>query len=266
VSDRADTAVSAEELLEHAEWTRRLALALVGDPDDASDLTQEAFEVALTHPPTKPGPLRPWLGGVVRNLARMRWRGAGRRRERERKVELADPEGVPTPDQLVDRARAQQRVVRGVIELDEPYRSTVLLRYYEGLSSAEIARRQRIPAATVRARLRTGLDRLRAELDRDDRLGGRKGWIALLAPLAPAERTAVTTSTSFVKGALAGKTSTKIAVGVAVLVVGRRRRSAASSTPRGARSSGVRRRPAPATSTERSTKTIPWATSGSRAR
>jgi RNA polymerase sigma factor (sigma-70 family) len=92
----------------------------------------------------------------------MRGRSAGRRREREHKVELADPEGVPTPEQLVDRARVQQRVARGVLELDEPFRSTVLLRYYEGLSSAEIARRLSIPAATVRARLKTGLDRLRA--------------------------------------------------------------------------------------------------------
>lgn len=207
--------------MEHAEWTRRLALALVGDPDDASDLTQDAFEVALTQPPAKAGPLRPWLGGVVRNLARMRRRSAGRRRAREQEVELADPEGVPPPDELVDRARAQQRVARGVLELDEPYRSTVLLRYYEGLSSAEIARRKRIPAATVRARLRTGLDRLRAELDRDDRVGGRERWFALVAPLAAADPTPVTTSVSLVKGALAVKTSTKIAaVVIALLVVG----------------------------------------------
>ncbi len=221
VSDRADIAVSLEELLEHAEWIRRLALALVGDPDDASDLTQEAFEVALTRPPTKPGPLRPWLGGVVRNLARMRRRSAGRRREREQTLELVVPEGVPTPDQLVDRARTQQRVAQSVLELGEPYRSTVLLRYYEGLSSAEIARRQRLPAATVRARLKTGLDRLRAELDRDDRLGGRKRWRALLAPLVVAEPTASTTAASLVKGALAVKTSIKIALLViALLLVG----------------------------------------------
>lgn len=220
MSDRADSAVSAEELLEHAEWIRRLALALVGDADDASDLTQAAFEVALTRPPREPGPLRPWLGGVVRNLARKRWRSAERRREREQKVELAGTEDVPTPDQLVDRARAQQRVARSVLELDEPYRSTILLRYYEGLSSAEIARRKSIPAATVRSRLKTGLDRLRAELDRDDRLGGRDRWCALLAPLA-ADPKPITASASLVKGALAVKTSTKIAaVVIALLVVG----------------------------------------------
>jgi RNA polymerase sigma-70 factor (ECF subfamily) len=221
VSDRADNAVSAEELLEHAEWIRRLALALVGDANDASDLTQEAFEVALTRPPKMPGPLRPWLGGVVRNLARKRRRSAERRREREQKVALAGLEGVPTPDQLVDRARAQQRVVRSVLELAEPYRSTILLRYYEGLSSAEIARRQSMPAATVRSRLKTGLDRLRAELDSGDRLGGRERWRSLLAPLAAADPNAVTTSASLVKGALAVKTSTKIAaVVIALLVVG----------------------------------------------
>ena len=217
MSDRADIVVSTEELLEHAEWLRRLALALVGDPDDASDLTQEAFEVALTRPPKHAGPLRPWLGGVVRNLARMRRRSAGRRRDREQRVEGATE--TPSPDELVDRARAQQQVARGVLELDEPYRSTILLRYYEGLSSAEIARRQAIPAATVRSRLKTGLDRLRADLDRDDRLGGRERWCALLAPLAAADPLPVTASASIVQGALAVKTSTKIALTVIALLL-----------------------------------------------
>lgn len=201
-----------DELLEHAEWLRHLALALVGNPDDASDLTQEAIEVALTRPPQRPGPMRPWLGGVVRNLARMRRRSAGRRRDREQRAEPAAE--VPTPAELVDRARAQQQVARGVLELDEPYRSTVLLRYYEGLSSAEIARRLDLPAATVRSRLKTGLDRLRADLDRDR---GRDRWLALLAPLAPADRAVA--STSLVKGVLIVKTSTKIAVAAVVLLI-----------------------------------------------
>jgi hypothetical protein len=57
-----------------------------------------------------------------------------------------------------------------VSELEEPYRSTVLLRYAEDLSPAEIGRRQQLPAGTVRWRLKTALDELRRRAD--ERFGG----------------------------------------------------------------------------------------------
>jgi hypothetical protein len=148
----------------------------------------------------------------------MRHRGAGRRRDREQRAEVAGE--VRTPDELVDRARAQQRVARGVLELAEPYRSTVLLRYHEGLSGAEIARRQDVPAATVRSRLKTGLDRLRADLDREA-AGGRERWMALLAPLAHAEPASpgISITAPVLQGALLVKSSTKIIAAVALLLV-----------------------------------------------
>ena len=49
-----------------------------------------------------------------------------------------------------------------VLELDEPFRSTLLLRYVEGRSAADIARRQGVPAGTVRWRLKAALDDVRA--------------------------------------------------------------------------------------------------------
>lgn len=55
--------------------------------------------------------------------------------------------------------------------LDEPYRTTVLLRYYEGLTAAAIARLLSVPAGTVRWRLSQALDRLRAGVQRDDETG-----------------------------------------------------------------------------------------------
>ena len=71
------TAISEGDILQHAEWVRRLALALVKNPDDADELAQETWEAALSRPPREAGPLRPWLAGVVRNLARMRARSSG---------------------------------------------------------------------------------------------------------------------------------------------------------------------------------------------
>jgi len=37
-----------------------------------------------------------------------------------------------------------------VVRLDEPYRSTIVLRYFEELTSPEIARRLDVPEGTVR--------------------------------------------------------------------------------------------------------------------
>src|SRR4051812_39892834 len=133
------TAISQGDILQHAAWVRRLALALVRNPDDADEVAQETWTAALSRPPREAGPLRPWLGGVARNLARMRARSSGRRARREESA--TQPEPALSPEELVARAEMQQRVARRVLDLDEPFRSTLLLRYYEGCSAAEIARR-----------------------------------------------------------------------------------------------------------------------------
>jgi DNA-directed RNA polymerase specialized sigma24 family protein len=65
----ADSAPTAEELLAHSEWLTRLARALVGDAA-AGDVVQDTYEVALGDAATRRGQLRPWLGGVARNIAR----------------------------------------------------------------------------------------------------------------------------------------------------------------------------------------------------
>ena len=178
-----NTAVDGTDLpalLAHAAWVRRLAGCLVRDDALADDLTQETFLAALRHPPAAELPPRPWLGQVVRNLVRMRARGERRRGAREEAADPADP--VESPEQLVARAQAHQSLASLVVALAEPYRATVLLRFYEGLSAADIAARQGVPAGTVRWRLKMALDRLRTELDRS-RDGDRRAWQLALAPL-----------------------------------------------------------------------------------
>lgn len=158
------SAPSPEQLLAHTEWLARLACSLVGDAA-ALDVVQGTYEVALGKPPRREGPLRPWLGGVARNIARMTRRSRARREHRELFEAAAPAEAVPTPDELVARVEMHQRVARIVLELPEPLRGTLLLRYFEDLSAADIARAQGIPAATVRSRLKDALDHLRARLD-----------------------------------------------------------------------------------------------------
>ncbi len=156
-------------------WLRRLARALVGDRGD--DVAHDAWLVGVAQAPADGRPLRPWLARVTRNLVRMEARADGRRSRREDyAADAAEP--ALDPDALVARAQAQRALVDAVLALDEPYRSTVLLHYFEELPSAAIARRLGIPDGTVRRRLKEALDRLRARLGSDER-----GRLRVLAPL-----------------------------------------------------------------------------------
>ncbi len=171
---------TADELQRHARWIRRLAGELLRDEGAAEDLVQEAWLAALTHPPAD-GRLRPWLRQVARNFARMRHRGNARRTQRER--EAQPPAAPEEPDADVLRLEAEQRLSRELAALDEPFRSVLMLRYYEDLEPAEIAARLALPGGTVRWRLMRAHALLRQRLDRAHG-GARRAWVLAFAPLA----------------------------------------------------------------------------------
>lgn len=201
-----------EYLMSELSWLKRLASALVRDESDANDLVQETWLVAAEHAPTDGRPLKPWLSRVALNLVRMRSRASKRRIAREAAVEPYS-ESSPTPEELVGRLRAQRVVADEVLRLAEPYRNTVLLHYFEDLSSAEIARRSGIPEGTVRRRLKVALDELRGRLHAEERKTGQP-VVAVLTPLA------VKQSAASVGGAALGAVLVKKAIAIVVVVVG----------------------------------------------
>jgi len=159
----------------YAEGLRALARRLVRDAAAADDVVQEACLAALRRGHAS----RPWLVGVVKNLARRRHRDESRRAERERRA--ARPEATAPDAEAVERAELQRALLDELLALDEPYRAAMLLRHVDGLPLGEIARRLRVPAGTVAARLHRGLELLRGRLDR--RFGGRVSWCLLFLPL-----------------------------------------------------------------------------------
>jgi RNA polymerase sigma-70 factor (ECF subfamily) len=201
-----------EKLLSELSWLKRLASALVRDESDANDLVQETRLVAAEHAPTDGRPLKPWLSRVALNLVRMRSRASKRRLAREAAVEPSS-DSAPTPDALVGRLRAQRVVADEVLRLAEPYRNTVLLHYFEDLSSAEIARRSGIPEGTVRRRLKVALDELRGRLHAEERKTGQ-AVVAVLAPLA------VKPGTASAGSAALGVVVVKKAIALVAVVVG----------------------------------------------
>jgi RNA polymerase sigma-70 factor (ECF subfamily) len=127
--------------------------------------------------------VRGWLSRVIRSRAVDRRRSDSARGAREQAVRRRDV--VPATDELVARADLQSFIAQAVTELPEPYRTTVLLRWFEDLSPSEIAARTATSPETVKTRLRRAHALLRERLDAE--FGeGRRHWRAVLVPwLAP---------------------------------------------------------------------------------
>ncbi len=170
-----DSPSVARELVAHSGALRRLARDLVGS-SDAEDLVQDTAVRALRSPPPAPHGLFSWLSTVMQNLAANRRRGEQRRRQREAAAG-GGGEGPPA-----DAEAAHRDSVRAVTDalwaLPEPYQGTLVQRYFEELSPAQIAARAGIPLPTVKSRLQRGLELLRQALERRD---GR-AWRAAIGP------------------------------------------------------------------------------------
>lgn len=181
-----------KELFSHRPFLLRLAAGLVG-PGEAEDLVQDVWTRALSDGGPAPHRARAWLARVARNLAASGFRSQSRRERRER--EHAPEEGGSGGfEETAGRFELAQRIGAAVQTLEEPYKSVVLLRYFEGLEHAAIAAQLGVPLATVRTRQQRALAQLRAKLDRE--FGGREAWgVALGAWLTRAIGIAATPST-----------------------------------------------------------------------
>jgi RNA polymerase sigma factor (sigma-70 family) len=177
-----ERSIREADLLAQMGWVRELARALVPDPTLAEDLAQETWLTATARPPrTLDGEhgLRAWLSTVVRNLARKEVRSKRRRVRRE--TDSARPESQADDSGVVERGALHSQLSTHVMQLEEPLRSAVLMRYLDELPATEVARQQGISHAAARKRISRGLAQLRARLDADHG-GDRQAWsLALLS-------------------------------------------------------------------------------------
>jgi RNA polymerase sigma-70 factor (ECF subfamily) len=177
--------IPIETLLAHREWVRGVARAVVGDSNAAADVEQDAWLAALSSPPRNESAVRGWFRVVLRNRARRVGRTESQRERRE--TIAARPESTPSAAELAEVADTHRRVVQAVVELDEPYRGTILLRYFEGLAVEDVAARTSVPLDTARSRISHGLAKLRERLAREFGTDERP-WALALAPLIAAPR------------------------------------------------------------------------------
>jgi len=126
-----------EDLLAQTRWLGRLAAQLV-PPGDREDLVQDVLVSAMRA--ERPKHLRGWLATVTRNLAARRRCRERNRRSREQTV-ARDEATVPSAADALESFATHQAVVNALMDLEEPYRTAVLLRFWEDLPPREVARR-----------------------------------------------------------------------------------------------------------------------------
>jgi RNA polymerase sigma-70 factor (ECF subfamily) len=139
------------------------ALGLVGSPEDALDLSQEAF-VRAFRARGRIDPERPFYTWYYQILRRLCFNHVRDRRTRRQKLEraaiwLAEEAGTrtPAPDPALaaERNESRRRVRDAIRTLPDREREILVLREFEGLRYREIATLLDIPVGTVMSRLYT---------------------------------------------------------------------------------------------------------------
>jgi len=162
---RGDTHAYEELVYAHQGIAFRTAYVIAGNAADAEEAAQDGFVKAWRALGRfrEGAPFRPWLLQIVANEARNRRRSAGRRAHLALRAATEEPSGdaAPSPEASLLSAETRQTLLTAVNELPDDQRVVVSLRYFVGLSEAEVAETLGIAQGTVKSRTSRALERLR---------------------------------------------------------------------------------------------------------
>ncbi len=179
--DLVQQCISGDELAcsrlvtDYQRMVYQLGLHLLGDAQEAMDLSQEVFlRVFRTLAQFRgQSSLRTWIYRIVLNQAsnRQRW---WRRRFKSYQValdehvdvhgELSESRSFAMPDQVLQQNETSARVWRALSDLPFDQRAAIVLREIDGLSYDEIAESLGIAVGTVKSRLARARLNLRGAL------------------------------------------------------------------------------------------------------
>ena len=140
-----------------------LVMRYVRDPDQALDITQEAFLKAYRALPRFRGDAAfyTWMYRIAVNTAK-NYLAAQRRRPMDVELDMQDPEqydlhaklkDTDTPEAVTLSHELQATVERAIAALPEDLRTAIVLRELDGMSYEEIAETMECPVGTVRSRI-----------------------------------------------------------------------------------------------------------------
>ncbi len=179
-SQRGDVNAFNQLVLHYQQTLYSVVFRMLGDPDTAADVTQDAFVAAFKGIASFHGgsSFRAWLLRIGSNMACDHWRRVQRRPAESLDVLTEEDEAhAPSmlnalaatglegnPEETLLNQELQALIQRGLEELPLEQRVTVVLCDIEGLSYEEIAATTQTSPGTVRSRISRGRARLRSYL------------------------------------------------------------------------------------------------------
>jgi RNA polymerase sigma-70 factor (ECF subfamily) len=170
-----DDAACTRLVTDHQRMVYQLAFQLLGDSQEALDLSQEVFLCVFRRLSHFRGQstLKTWIYRIVVNQAsnRLRW---WRRRKKSQQVPIDDPAARPgelaesrhfaQPDRVLEQRETAGRVWQALDALPFDQRTAIVLREIHGLSYDEIAASLGVAVGTVKSRLARARTTLRSSL------------------------------------------------------------------------------------------------------
>lgn len=148
----------------YGEAVYRLALRILGDPNEAEDLTQEiflAFWRSAKYDPNR-GKMIVYLLTMTRSRAINRLQQKSSQQRLLQRCQRSTP--THAENNLMENAslgEMSQLINKALEEIPETQQQVLKMAYYDGLSQSEITEKLNIPLGTVKTRTRQGLLKLR---------------------------------------------------------------------------------------------------------
>ncbi|MFV9504435.1 MAG: RNA polymerase sigma factor [Oscillochloridaceae bacterium umkhey_bin13] len=154
-----------------------IAMSVLKNPEDAADLTQEAFMRLFRVLPQYNGESRftTWLYRLVVNMGRDELRRRGRQvplmppapeeEEADQVAGVADDDRWTDPERALASNELRDQVRQALNQLEEHYRLVLTLYYFDDVKYTEIAEILGVPLNTVKSHIRRGKERLAAILE-----------------------------------------------------------------------------------------------------
>lgn len=155
----------------------RTACMITGNCADGEDVTQETFIKAYLNcgKLKKEEQFRYWLYKILNRTAWQIAKKHAKERPEERILELADTSTVDSPAVKVLQDEQERAIAKAVRKLEYRQRTTVILYYFNGLGTKEIARVMECMEGTVKSRLFTARKNLRTLLEDEFSPGSGEG-------------------------------------------------------------------------------------------
>jgi RNA polymerase sigma-70 factor (ECF subfamily) len=148
----------------------RLALSIVGDQAEANEITQETFISALQSLGSyqEKKSLKAWLYTITLNHSRSVLR---KRKSRARlgamltSIFRVEAQKQVLPEEAMIQNEKEAVLWKSLNQLDERFRTVVVLRYFHELSIAEISEILSVNEGTIHSRLHSAREKLRDALE-----------------------------------------------------------------------------------------------------